>query len=154
MANPEHLERLKTADWNGWRQTHPGTTPDLTDTKLEGLDLSGRNLAGADLSRTKIEGCKLDGASLGRAAVHGMMVKATTFDRADLSECDFEYQKLEEMSFVGAVLRKVSFKSASIKGSNFIDSTRGGRSKILLGNHLGTRSRRQGELSLIDRLID
>ena len=49
MASTEHLEVLKSPDWNQWRAGHPGITPDLTDISLVELDLSGRDLSGADL---------------------------------------------------------------------------------------------------------
>ena len=37
MANPEHVEHLKAADWNEWRAANPGLVPDLTDTSFAGL---------------------------------------------------------------------------------------------------------------------
>src|SRR3974377_1057995 len=66
-VNPEHLELLQKPEWNEWRAARPALTPDFTDMRLHGVDLSGKNVAGADFSRSKLEGCNFEGANLARA---------------------------------------------------------------------------------------
>ena len=118
MANPEHVELLKTADWNAWREEHPGVTPDFTDTVLSGLDLSGKNLSTADLSRTKVESSNLDGCVMTRVAVQGASFKGSSLNRVDLSESDLDFQFFSNVSLVGAALRNCSIKSATVREAN------------------------------------
>ena len=40
MADSEHVELLKSPDWNAWRVEHPAVAPDLTGVNLSGLDAS------------------------------------------------------------------------------------------------------------------
>ena len=43
MADDRHIEQLKhgVISWNRWRKDKPRLRPDLTESDLSGLDLSG-----------------------------------------------------------------------------------------------------------------
>ena len=44
MANPDHLNQLRTGNWDEWRAANPTVAPDLIDAELAGHDLHGLNL--------------------------------------------------------------------------------------------------------------
>jgi len=69
MANPAYVKRLaqSVADWNAWRQKHPGAKLDLSGADLTGAGLSGANLSRANLSRANLEFADLNGADLNGA---------------------------------------------------------------------------------------
>ena len=56
MANPEHLRLVLTPEWNEWRATNAGVTPDLTNADLAGKDVSGKDLRRADMTHSNLAG--------------------------------------------------------------------------------------------------
>ncbi len=50
MANAEHLQRIRSGEWNRWRAENPSAIPDLV-----GADLDGADLAGIDLRNGALE---------------------------------------------------------------------------------------------------
>ncbi len=71
MANPDHLNRLRTGSWNEWREANQTLAPDLIDAELAGQDLRGLDLSKSHLRGADLTGARLDGANLTRAIVEG-----------------------------------------------------------------------------------
>lgn len=97
MANPEHLEILKSGveKWNKWRKENEGIWADL-----KGVDLSGADLRGIDFGVTMLSGANLSGVNLSGAVLRGV-----NFREAILHDIDFrEVKLLSQISFIGADL--------------------------------------------------
>ncbi len=67
MANAAHLKILTmegVSAWNKWRDENPDIRPDLRESILPGLDLSGADLSAANLSGAGLSRANLSGANL------------------------------------------------------------------------------------------
>jgi Pentapeptide repeats (8 copies) len=66
MPNEEHLELINQGvdAWNGWRDKHVTTQPDLNGANLSWVNLSEAELIRADLSMADLTGADLTTASL------------------------------------------------------------------------------------------
>ena len=86
MPNDEHVSLLGrgAAAWNTWRAEH-GETPDLSQTGLRGLDLSGFDLSQANLRQADLRGTNLSQADLSRTHLDGANFFKAVLDHADLA---------------------------------------------------------------------
>src|SRR6266508_947295 len=92
MANPEHLEVLKSGvdEWNQWREAHSDIRPDLFEADLSGAIiiraiLREADLGEANLGRSYLREVNLLNANLSGADLSGARVIETTFANNDLS---------------------------------------------------------------------
>lgn len=118
MANSDHLALLYRGvrAWNQWRMKHwnEQIRPDLSDTNLQGLDLSGANFGLVDFSNTNLRdatllntyflGANLSGAKLLRAKCKGAYFSDANLKGADLSEAWLFSADLSRADLTGACL--------------------------------------------------
>ena len=138
MPNSEQLNILNqgVSVWNEWRETrvfdevenydedndfgYPDTVDqniiDLSDTDLQGRDLSGANLSETDLS-----GTNLSGASLIRTDLSQCFLKGANLCEADLSGADLNGANLSDVNLCKANLAWTNLSEANLKGTNFLD---------------------------------
>jgi len=129
MANPEHLETLRTGvfPWNGWRQSHPDIQPDLSGADLSGESLRFVNLARANLRNAKLRrvdlrsailtDADLEGADLQRAYLRGASLERANLSGANIRGTDFNRAKL-----IGANLRDTVLLGPNFRGANLHDA--------------------------------
>lgn len=79
-----------------------GTRAKLSATKLDGLNMAGRNLSEADLSGASLIGANLRGANLSRASLYC----------ADLRGCDLRSAHLEHADLRGATFKNANLSNA------------------------------------------
>ena len=82
---------------------------DLSETRLEGVDFSGRDLSGFVFSNADLEGANFQGANL----------TGVNFEHADLEKTNFIGANLTDVNFYHADLDEANLKGADIKGTNF-----------------------------------
>lgn len=132
MANPEHLAVFKSRmfnDWNAWRSQNPQVVPDLSGEDLTGLAEPFKNLRGANLTEVKLIGAVLLGrdftdTNFRRANLHGSNLGLTNFTRADLGgahldDADLSRANLTDADLTGATLVWTTFRGGSLTGANF-----------------------------------
>ena len=113
MANPEHLNQLRSGSWNEWRAAHPTLAPDLIDAQLAGADLRGLNLTKAHLRSAELSGARLDGADLSHAILEGSRLKNAVFQGAVLDNVQLDFLDLSDLD-----LSKASLQRATLRGTN------------------------------------
>jgi hypothetical protein len=104
MANPRHLKILHQGikAWNKWRDEHPKIRPDLSEAKLNGLDLHEANFRLTDLSWADLSYSNLD-ADFAAASLKFANLTGASLVDADLGHTDLTGAKLEETDFLGAM---------------------------------------------------
>jgi hypothetical protein len=140
MANPEHLERLKSGveKWNRWRQRDRDVRPDLREADLTGMDMSGAFLRGAIFSKARMVGvsiarsflssadfsfCDLRKADLSRVETvgtrffHTDLTGATLAD-ANLSHADFSTPFMQQTVLTNATVISTTFRDSRFSESN------------------------------------
>ncbi len=89
MANPDHLQQLRSGRWAAWRAANPTIAPDLIDADLSGLDLRGLDFAKAHFRGANLANARLDGATLSHAGLEATIAsdgKAILCAQCHLSE--------------------------------------------------------------------
>lgn len=142
MANPEHLDRLKSCisqDWNCWRQESPGIIPDLSNAdihsvdreeinlskaNLRGVNLTDAYLAQADLSKSILDNALLNKAWLNSANLQGANLVGAEIVEAHLLSADLGCANLKEASFrrsdlTGACLDGANLRKADLLRTDF-----------------------------------
>jgi hypothetical protein len=148
MANPEHLEILKSGveAWNRWRKQHIRDHVDLSNADLselhrqwydsgltegklcgvnfESVALNGANLLGVDLTGAKMWNAQLEGANLQCATIYGAGLAHANLQDADLScaqiaSADFTQANLANTSLRKADLNSVNLHGARLDGTDF-----------------------------------
>jgi hypothetical protein len=106
MASDEHLKRVAEGRdaWNRWRAENFGLYPDLSETILSGIDLSGYNLTGVDLAWTFLENADLSGAALGYANCFFTQLETANLNNARLDFTRFAYALLDGAIFTDATI--------------------------------------------------
>lgn len=112
--NTVDLERMLAAHEAFLAGRDGGERLDLTDVRLRGQDLSGRNLARATFHGL-FEDVRFDGANL----------EESTFRKAYLDQCGFDGARLREANFRRASLEACSFKNADLRDADFTSATGG-----------------------------
>lgn len=125
MANPEHLEILKSGvgKWNKWRKENEEIRPDFTradlrNAKLFGADLIGATLAYADLSGANLSGADLRHASLRKVVFHEAVLHKANFHKAILHSASLHNAKLNGANLNYADLRKAVLHGAILSDAN------------------------------------
>ena len=117
MANEKHVERLKKgiAAWNKWREGYSGwqRKPDLSETKLKGINLRGANLSRTDLSRADLSEANLSKANLSNA----YLIRAN-LSKANLSKANLSSTNLSGANLSGANLSEADFDNTNFLGAN------------------------------------
>ncbi len=110
MANPEHLDWLKTGVpfWNT-KRAESTFVPDLSGESLGAIPLSGVNLSKANLERCQFGGGNLANADLSHASVRFADFRDANLGGANLTKADFE----------GTYFMKTIFNGADCAGTNF-----------------------------------
>jgi uncharacterized protein YjbI with pentapeptide repeats len=95
MADQSHIDILAqgVSAWNDWQKKYPYIDPKLDGADLSGRDLSGTLLVSADLSRAVLSYARLIGAKLSRsnltsAILHGADVAEAILYRANIAGTD------------------------------------------------------------------
>lgn len=131
MANPEHIEQLKSgvSHWNAWRAKNPSIFPDLSgisvaNTKLSGIDLSDANVRNVNFRQSNLSEANLCGANLSDANLEGANLSGAKLINADLCR----------IKLTGANLQGANLKKTNIVEAHFdrVDLTRA----ILKESHL------------------
>ena len=114
MANKEQRDRIwrSVLEWNHWRQKHPETPVDLSETNLKGAFLREANLSMADLHWTN-----LDDTDLRRADLSGANLADANFRNAQLQEADLSRAILK-----GAVLNEAELSWADLRGADLTEA--------------------------------
>lgn len=110
----KHVDILKQGRrvWSLWRKMYPAASPDLRNSQLGLLDLSGlnlsrANLAMADLSESRLTGVDLQEADLWKAKLVSADLSCSVLENTNLSGCT-----LTRSVLVGASLKKANLSSA------------------------------------------
>jgi uncharacterized protein YjbI with pentapeptide repeats/class 3 adenylate cyclase len=109
--------------WNHWREHNPGQHVDLSQAKLDGLNLSGFdlrrvNLVGASLIDANLQDADLSGADCRNARFIAAILTGTRFDEANLDGADFLTAVVSRISLRGLDLRKIKLDSFDLRGAN------------------------------------
>lgn len=129
MANPQHLAIFKQGvqAWNAWREGNPTVHPDLSDAKLDDIDMRFAHLDGVNFRLSKLNGIDFAFASLreadfreaelGLASVDGDGVSPPlNLSLTDLQGADFRQASFWLVDFASADLRGVQFSEARFIG--------------------------------------
>ena len=137
MANATHLEVLRSGvkAWNAWRKVHRrgprSVIPDLSDARLDGMNLRGYDLSyahmrgvdlsGGDLSRSQarfaiLSRAKLIGTKLRYADLRGASLRRAILRRADLTGAILRHASLAEADIQGAKLHEAEVYGAGVWG--------------------------------------
>ena len=120
MAYKKHLALLEQGVkvWNEWRSKNSRIKPNLRETNLSwliltGANLSEANLTGADLTAANLSGANLSGANLSGADLTGIDFSGADLSGADLSKVNLSWANLSE-----ANLSKVNLSWANLSEAN------------------------------------
>ncbi|NEU84257.1 pentapeptide repeat-containing protein [Nostoc sp. UIC 10630] len=131
MANEEHLAILTKGVevWNEWRKDNPNLMPKLQGINLSVRNLSKANFTGANLNRVTFTGAilfevNLTGAYLNEAILSGTDLRkgrlnGAKLTGADLTKADLCEADLSEALLNGAYLQESILKKANLNKTNF-----------------------------------
>ncbi len=142
MANKQHLSLLKQGidTWNVWRREYPKIQPilsgaDLSETTLDGFNLSRANLSTVDLSGATLSRANLSRADLSGAILFKSNLSETSLFKANLSDANLSGSDLSRAIFCRAILsratlRKVNLSKADLSGAILSDANFSGANLI------------------------
>lgn len=138
MGNAKHIALLKQkiVSWNQWREKNPDISPDLSNGKFIGLNLSKANLSNSNLAGAIFTGAKLNRINLSRTNLQGADLSAD-LSGANLSHADLSYASLINTRFIGAKLRWANFTSAIMHGCVFVGTNLSDVIGLEFINHFG-----------------
>lgn len=121
MANSKHLAILKQGVevWNKWKKENPKITIDLSNTKLNSLDLSEINLSYGNLSNTDCSNTKFRNSELWSVNFSHANLKNTDFSDATILGCDFRQSNLTNSHLFHANAFESDFSDANLDFANF-----------------------------------
>src|SRR5438270_906241 len=131
MANPEQLEILRSGpdQWNWWRVQNQEVIPDLSQTDLSHIEVSGATFVYANLERTGLRSKNLFNMDFRGAILRGADLGNTNLSRCNLQGTDLSHAHLILTNFFDANLEGVNFANATmgwtILGNNDLSSTLG-----------------------------
>ena len=102
----------RAEDWNAFREADATWTPDLRESNLENVELSGINLRRVKLDGASWRNCNLDDADLTEASLINADFTGTSFKAAIL-----DYANLEKARLDGSDFSEASFEGALLKGT-------------------------------------
>lgn len=88
----------------------------MTDTRLEGCDLSGARFGEATLTRVEFRDCRLS-----RVVLAGAHLRDVRFTDCKLDDADFRMARGDPVEFSGSDLRAADFGSAHLTGGRLLD---------------------------------
>ena len=114
MSDPSHIEVLGdgVAAWNAWRKMNGDLRPDLSESNIKMLELSGIDLTDADM-----RGVMLAGADLSEALLHGADLSGADLMEADLSGADLSEADLSGANLMGADLSGADLTGTDLNGA-------------------------------------
>lgn len=115
MVNSEHLSILRRGveRWNQWRGERPDISPDLSQSTLKGMNLSGANLRFADLNCAVFQETPLDLADLCGANLGYAILSQATLNKACLSFADLNFTDLNR-----AILSQANLSFTNLSGAD------------------------------------
>jgi hypothetical protein len=149
MANPEHLKILKQGVdvWNRWRKENPSIQPQLTNARLQDLQLDRINFENCVLNGAFFCKSTLIGANLSEAYLMGTIFGTTSEYSestltiplpADLTNANLSLAKLHQANFCNSILSYSNLRGAGLVRANFSGANLEGvdlsRSSLLFAN--------------------
>lgn len=122
--NPKHLEKLKEGvdKWNAWyipqREKDISFRAQLSNVKIEGLDLSKIHLVAANLVNSQLNGVNFKEAELNGADFQNVDLKATNFAKTKLKHSNFEEANLKGVNFEEADLYCANLDNTNLQDTN------------------------------------
>jgi uncharacterized protein YjbI with pentapeptide repeats len=115
MANKEHLETLAkgVAVWNEWRERDPNHRPDLSEAKLQSVNLRGFNLKDAMLMEADLTAARLTSAEL-----RGALMAGATLNEADLRMAGLKGADMSRTRQIAADLSGADLKNATLANAD------------------------------------
>jgi uncharacterized protein YjbI with pentapeptide repeats len=132
MPNAEHVRILKegVAAWNKWREDTKLLSPDLSDARKPGCNLSGANLIAANLIGADLTSANLSGANLSGATLSGANLGGANLSGANLSGANLIAAKLSAnliaANLIAANLIDANLSHASLIGADLISANLSG----------------------------
>ena len=120
MADQEHLDILKqgVVAWNAWRDANFYEQPNLTQSHLDGYDLTDADLREADLTEAHLTEADLEGAYLERSILDRANLQRAKLQGANLSWANLQGANLEGANLEGANLDRVKLIGARLVEAN------------------------------------
>ncbi|MBW4517851.1 MAG: pentapeptide repeat-containing protein [Timaviella obliquedivisa GSE-PSE-MK23-08B] len=117
VAIEEHLVELRRGvdSWNRWRESNLDILPDLSEAKLDKIDLSEINLSRANLTRTNFAGAHLFKADLSQTNSFNSNFNSATLFGANLTEADFTKADFGRAVLVQAKLLKTNLFGVNLR---------------------------------------
>jgi uncharacterized protein YjbI with pentapeptide repeats len=162
MANPEHLEILKSGvkEWNSWRAENQGIIPDLSEQRIENEDLGRHisikinstgtsleyaeavfpNFRNVNFRKAYLAHVRLSGSGLVGANFNGAQLYGVDFVAADLRRANFWGAHLYGVNFFGALLEGADFAEANLEQGSFGDNDLSGVKNLHSVKHRGASS--------------
>jgi uncharacterized protein YjbI with pentapeptide repeats len=109
-------------EWNKWRHDNPTVKPDLSNTDLSDMNLSGINfdevnLEGSEFFQTDLSNSNMKMANLSKSEFSG-----AHFEKASLYKANFSKSSLIQVNFENSDLRNVQFSDSDMRGCNFLSA--------------------------------
>lgn len=116
MAKEEHLAVLKQGVevWNKWREENPDVKPDLIETDLREITLTGADFSWVKLIRAKLDGMNLSNMKLYWANLSQSNLSGAKLIGADLSGVNFNLANLNGTDLSGTNLNFASFRDCNL----------------------------------------
>jgi len=117
MANVEHVEKLRQGveQWNHWRQSTT-VRPDLV-----GVDLSNQRLEGINLSDAFLDAVDFRRSDLRKVLLQRSTIKSADFSGAELTDGDLSETNLNGSIFQGTSLSRVKAQAADFSNTVIAD---------------------------------
>jgi nucleotide-binding universal stress UspA family protein/uncharacterized protein YjbI with pentapeptide repeats len=145
MAKAEHLEVLARGveEWNSWRKKNPSVKPNLSEARIQVLDLRKADLRGADLRLSILKGVDLTGADLEKANLSGADLTRSNLQMANLAGANLVRSNLSRSELIGADLGEANLEGANLSRADLMGAK-------LVGADLSRANLRQVHLSRAD----
>jgi uncharacterized protein YjbI with pentapeptide repeats len=110
-------EASGTAEWDAWREAHPGE-----EVMLEAADLAGAQLWGANLRAAGFCLANLSGAELRGASLAGANLRSANLEGAGLRDARMQGVNLRGANLRGTDLRDADLEGAHLSGADLKDA--------------------------------
>ena len=124
MANPEHLEILRSGgfNWNYWTTAHPNLRPDLSGSDLSALELGAPMFHNTNLDRANLGNKNFFNETFENASLHSAHLHFADLRRANLRNADLSNSNLILANLSEADLDRANFAGALIGWTIFGDN--------------------------------
>jgi hypothetical protein len=119
MANEEHLAILRQGveAWNRWRAENPDVRPDLSNTNLEAMDLTGAVLSNVLFQNASLRAATLSNANLRGASLRDANCRGTVLRDANLFAASLCKANLSQANLVHSDLSRADLTYADFSGA-------------------------------------